>query len=353
MKNIFVPLVIIVIGIAGYFLYNNTKTPETESVINEVISGTATSELQAGSDSGKNNINAALKQEAQSYIREISKPDPEPVDATGADNFVTRDQVISLAGKQNVEQVKPSELLGLAGLTENSPITIITEQQQIENINVARILEESGGQLDTRITILDGDEIRETTVEKIIAEHEKDELIPVIRKVEQFEIKTPAEILADTSIDKDKPMKIIKEPYRLETTTVGELLMGEDDVTGENVYYVRNVSENDDQGIWGIVHNGLIENFATGIALRRGETIRKYRIKIPRDADEVQGDLSSSYLGRLIQEKTSESFVYNFKQGKMGRNPDLIYPGQEIIIIKFSTDELIDIYQHFVENINS
>jgi len=353
MKNIFIPLVIVVIGIAGYFLYNSTKTQETESAVNEVTPRTATPEIQAGSDSSKSDINEALKQEAQSYIREISKAEPEPVAAAGADDFVSRDQIISLAGKQNVEQVKPSDLLGLAGLTENSPITIITEQQQIENVNVTRILEESGGQLDARISILDGDEVRETTVEKIIAEHEKDELIPVIRKVEQFEIRTPAEILADTSIDKNKPLNIIKEPYRLETTTVGELLMGEEDITGENVYYVRNVTDNDEQGIWGIVHNGLIENFATGIALRRGETIRKYRITIPRDADEVQSDLSSSYLGRLIQEKTSESFVYNFKQGKMGRNPDLIYPGQEIIIIKFSTDELINIYQHFVENINS
>ena len=50
----------------------------------------------------------------------------------------------------------------------------------------------------------------------------------------------------------------------------------------------------------------------------------------------------------MISDKTSKSYVYNYENGKMGRNPDLIYPGQEIVIISFTPEELAEIYQHFV-----
>jgi hypothetical protein len=36
----------------------------------------------------------------------------------------------------------------------------------------------------------------------------------------------------------------------------------------------------------------------------------------------------------------------------MGKNPDLIFQGQEIVIVMFSPEELINIYQHFVARSN-
>ncbi len=350
MRAVAALLLIAVAVVAGYFLLYHPQPESTDTAvggdtIGKVPAGAGDVESRAGTA-----IDEALKQEAETYIREISQAESDPVDVIAADDFITGDQIISLGGKRASERVKPADLLALNGVSDDSPITVITEQEQVENVNVAKILEDAGGRLDSRIRILEDGEIREATVEDVIAGHDRDEVIPVIKKVETYEIRTPAEILADPAVDKNRELKIIREPYKLETTTVGELLMETDQQPGKNVYYVRNVTEDDVQGIWGIVHNGLIDNFATGIALRRGETIRKYRIDIPRDADEMRGDSTSSYLGRLIQQKTSESFVYNFRQGKMGRNPDLIYPGQEIIIIKFSTDELINIYRHFVVN---
>ncbi len=41
------------------------------------------------------------------------------------------------------------------------------------------------------------------------------------------------------------------------------------------------------------------------------------------------------------------SYVYNYKQNRMGRNPDYVAPGQEIVIINFEPGELISIYKHF------
>ncbi|MDX1518664.1 MAG: hypothetical protein R3318_00985 [Gammaproteobacteria bacterium] len=349
MKYLVVAIFLAILGLAAYIFLGDSPGDTGPAVSMDNRNTTRPADTGTSPDKA---LSETLKQEAQTYIREITRPEPAPVEADEANDFMTGDQVISLANKQNIQVVKPADLLDLEGLDKSSPITVITEQEQVENVSIAKILEEAGGDLDRKISVLENGKIRETSVEKLIAEHDRDEQIPVIRNVRQFEIRTPAEIIADDSIDKNKPLKIIKEPYRIETTTVSELLMDED-INSENVFYVRNVTENDDQGIWGIVHNGLIDNFATGIALRRGETIRKYRISIPRDADEMRDDATSSYLGRLIQKKTAESYVYNFKQGKMGRNPDLIYPGQEIIIIKFSADELINIYQHFVENVSS
>ncbi len=50
----------------------------------------------------------------------------------------------------------------------------------------------------------------------------------------------------------------------------------------------------------------------------------------------------------MIDRKTHESFVYNYQKGKMGKSPDIIHPGQEIVLIGFTPEELYQIYEHFV-----
>ncbi|MCK5364909.1 MAG: hypothetical protein KAR22_18155, partial [Gammaproteobacteria bacterium] len=104
----------------------------------------------------------------------------------------------------------------------------------------------------------------------------------------------------------------------------------------------------DDQGIWGIIHDGIMSNFAQGMAIRRGKEVNTYKVDIPRDADELLQNQSSSFLGKLIHRKAAESYVYNFKKNRMGQNPDQVSPGQEIVIINFEPEELIGIYKHFV-----
>ena len=112
---------------------------------------------------------------------------------------------------------------------------------------------------------------------------------------------------------------------------------------------MRTVQSGDGQGIWGIVHHGIIDNFARGVAIRRGEAVNTYRVDIPPDADEVRNDRTSSFLGRLIFDKARESHVYNYRLNRMGQNPDTIFPGQELVIIQFRPQELVSIYRHFVE----
>ena len=44
------------------------------------------------------------------------------------------------------------------------------------------------------------------------------------------------------------------------------------------IFYLRTVKNGDEQGIWGIVHGGLISNFARGVAIRRGEEVNTYQV---------------------------------------------------------------------------
>jgi hypothetical protein len=37
----------------------------------------------------------------------------------------------------------------------------------------------------------------------------------------------------------------------------------------------------------------------------------------------------------------------------MGQNPDMIRPGQELLIVRFTPEELVAIYKHFVASKNT
>ena len=183
-------------------------------------------------------------------------------------------------------------------------------------------------------------------LERMRTEPEKP--LSIVRTVRHFEVMTLRELL-DSEEDDDAFLKVVLQPYRIEAATLADLLRLHATRSPDTISYLHTVQPTDEQGIWGIVHFGLIENFARGMAVRRGEEIETYTVQIPRDADERLEDQSSSFLGKLIDRKTKESYVYNFRENRMGRNPDTIFPGQEIVIINFEPGELEAIYEHFAD----
>ena len=299
-------------------------------------------------------IEEALEVEAEAFIESLTETNPEPVAVEEADHFVRSDQSISLLPPGTIEQSSVTEVLADPSLTLDSPITVVKEIEQVEVISPARLIAESGGDLEQTITVLANGEKLQTTVREALQTHASnpDQPISVIKKVRHYQITTPSELHAalDQTVQGEALIGVIKKPYRLEAATIAELLIEQELLDDESVFYVRTVQPSDEQGIWGIVHGGLISNFARGVAIRRGEEINTYQVAIPRLADEVLEDASSSYLGRLIFGKTINSYVYNFKENRMGKNPDTLFPGQEIVIVKFSPDELIEIYKHFVKS---
>ena len=141
---------------------------------------------------------------------------------------------------------------------------------------------------------------------------------------------------------------MIRGHQGLTKATVNDLVMNGQSDHKDSIYYVRTIRRTDTQGIWGVLQSGLTDNFARGIAIKRGDDVGTYKVNIPRSADEMLSNHSSSFLGRLIYEKTQQTSIYNLQLGRIGKDVDLIYPGQELLIIRFTPEELISIYKHFV-----
>ncbi|SEG23243.1 hypothetical protein [Marinobacterium lutimaris] len=112
-----------------------------------------------------------------------------------------------------------------------------------------------------------------------------------------------------------------------------------------DVFYIHSVDSYDRQGLWGIMQEGLTKTFAQGIKLSSNS--RTLSTTIPGDADEKLADSSSSFLGHILDQKVKDSLIYNYDQGLLGQDPNLIQPGQQLLIIRFSEDELIRIYNYF------
>lgn len=288
-----------------------------------------------------------IRKEAKQYITEITQHGEKKVGLDDADDFVGRDQPLSLLPSEQFEEATLNELKNQVEL--DAPLTVVREQEQVEITTAKDLLADSGGDLNSPLKILVGGDAEETTIGEVLENRNSpDSPISIIVKTEHLEVTTLKELMGNETLNANDRIKVIREPYRLQETTVGELLMGEKSVLENSIFYVRNVTEKDVQGLWGIVHNGLVKNFASGIAIRRAEEISEYQVDIPLDADERLEDQSSSFLGRMVDQKTRESYVYNYNKGSMGKNPDLLHPGQEVIIIGFTPEELYKIYEHFV-----
>ena len=116
------------------------------------------------------------------------------------------------------------------------------------------------------------------------------------------------------------------------------------------LFYVHPVTPNDSQGLWGIVQAGLINKFRQGLHIE-GISPNKDMLHavIPANADERLPSGLSSFLGKILSDKVNSSYIYNVKTKVMGRDSNVIHPGQQLIVIHFSPDELKQIYQFFSE----
>ncbi|MBY4676945.1 hypothetical protein [Marinobacterium arenosum] len=135
-------------------------------------------------------------------------------------------------------------------------------------------------------------------------------------------------------------------PQRAHQVKLKELL-DNPDAAEKQIFYLHAVREGDSQGLWGIIQHALMRTFSAGLKLPGQQ--QAVSTDIPADADERLADLRSSFLGNILQNKVDETYIYNYAQGILGQNPDLIRPGQQLIIVTFSEQELIDIYRHFMD----
>ena len=325
-------------------------------------------ESAAPADATRTADSDSTETEAKAFVETLTDTAPDTIAVDKADHFVTQERVISLVPEDTIESVSVEELATDKALSSDTPITVVREVEQIEPAVPEQLIAEARGDLDTRLRVQvtyddSEDEAQQSdsgqtapdppTVERITVREALDRIatepkkpLSVVKTVRYFEVMTLRELLDNEQGD-DAYLKVVTKPYRIESATLADLLRREKAENPDSVFYLHTVQPTDEQGIWGIVHFGLIENFAGGMAIRRGEEVGTYTVRIPRDADERLEDQSSSFLGKLIDRKTKDSFVYNYRDNRMGRNPDRIFPGQELVIIRFDPEELMAIYTHF------
>ncbi len=309
---------------------------------------------------------AVVEKQAKIFVAKLTAPDPMPIRVEQADNFVTGEQMFSLIPDSASEKTTVAKLLDDQSLSPDAPITIVKKVEQVQRLSPEKLIAGSAGNLDAPIKQLVDEQVITTTVRKVLeaVRRSPDQPIDIVTDVEYFEQTTKAEIAAefknDDRLKAETVINVITKPHGLEAASMGDLLrtrkpdtapaavLAQITLREDDVFYVRTVRPEDKQGIWGIVQEGIIKNFARGMAIRRGREVNTYQVVIPKNSDEKISANSSSFLGRLIYRKTNESYVFNYQQNRMGRNPDRIYPGQEIVIINFKPEELIGIYKHFV-----
>ncbi len=300
----------------------------------------------------KKRESAEIEKEAERQIEALQGELTEPVDVKRADHFVSAETVL-LRKDERIIPTTPRALLEDLSLDPKSEIKVVVEEERTVITTPRKLWENRTIHADTPIHVIGEDgQIRETTPGALMADESitPDTPIKVIEKRDRVIVTTP-EDLQTIIPSPDAPIRVVMEKSG-DTLTVSQLLAEEGDLTGDT-FFIHTVTHDDVQGIWGIIQHGLMHQFLRGVPVSKaGDPSEKQvlLLKIPQDADEPRQNGYSSYFGSIVDKKTKESYVYNYRNDRMGKNPDYISPGQELVIIRFTREELVDIYKHFAQN---
>jgi len=303
-----------------------------QSAAGETGSASTVESGEAGQDSSRvsaDDSQAALQEEAESYVKELGAASGEPLQLQGAAGFTSPDQPVATGEADADERAEPAN-----GADDDGGKSVADEvESQSATLQSATAVEPAQGDA-AQAPLVDGE-----AGQSGAGEPAPDDAVP------ESEGSRPESESADGGTDTARVDLPLTERSPV---TLAELLQPEETIASDAVLYVHTVQRDDGQGIWGIVQQGILRNFAAGVAIHRGKSSQTYQVEIPENADERRPDNSSSFLGRLIHDKTRQSYVYNYKTERIGRNPGLIHPGEEIVIVSFTPDELVEVYKHFV-----
>jgi len=231
---------------------------------------------------------SSAQQEARQHIDRLTSGQESPIIIEQASNFVTADQLLKLP-----------------------PVKTPTQAEILEDTSSAQ---EDGASAESQ-----GETFAVSSHLSVIKTGKSD------RKTDTT--------IKDTALIATQQIKLLE-------------LLDDPDNSAQKVYFIHAVNEGDDEGLWGIIQHGLMRTFTAGLSLPGlGE---KVSVDIPKDADEALGDKRSSFLGQVLKAKVDQTYIYNYQKGILGENPNLIKPGQQLVIVTFTEQELIGIYHHFI-----
>lgn len=238
-------------------------------------------------------VSAPVVKAAREHIDQITASPEQSINIEKADHFVTIDQLLQIPEPQ------------------------IQTEAALESV-------------ETTVVKADSGQPQTFGVDTGVVTQAITDLPPISASANRSRTSTP---IALTELSSDNKIKL-------------QELLDTPDADKSQVYYIHAVNNGDDQGLWGILQTGLTRTFAEGIKLK-GRSDRLFA-EIPEEADEKLSNNTSSFLGRLLQDKVSTTYIYNYRSGILGDNPDLIEPGQQLIIVQFSETELVRVYNHFI-----
>ena len=345
-------LALLILAVVAYFFFNSLESTRIEHNVSPAIEIIETPPLTViPPNEQAPSSEQVTEQEADIFVSNLATKEEFITINENEDRFVRHDSVIVLPNLEYLTTTKHA-LLADQKLNPDTPISFkYTTYSEIQTTLAE--LSESLADHTKMITIItqDGQQINATLAE-LLNQKNSDLNAAITHIVEQkHQVDTTIGELKNSNIADDQPLIAIithgSQAVTLKDITLSEVL------PDDALFYLHRVTDQDVQGLWGIVQTGLIDKFRHGLQID-GIAINKDLIHaiIPPDADEKLSSGFSSFLGKILNSKVDDSFVYNLKTQSMGRDANLIYPGQQLILIHFSALELKHIYQFFSERRN-
>jgi len=343
-------LALLVVIFFGYLLYSDLNPSRTEHTISPPID-IFEPPLTILTDESDEPNSTVVEHEAKLFVENLSPKTDQPVIINeNNDQFVRADSVISLP---NLEQRSTTiqALMADNDLADDTPIILNFNSEERSQTTLAELSDNLEDHTES-ITIISADGERFTApLADLLSRTDLDQnaLITLILN-KQHSVKTRFADIANIEISPSQSL-IATINHSIQEFSINEMLPAS--TQADDLYYLHRVTDRDVQGLWGIIQAGLIDKFRQGLRLE-GISKNKDLIQavIPSDADEKLPSGLSSFLGKILATKVDTSYSYDLKTHGIDFNIDLIHPGQQLILIRFTPDELKEIYQFFSKKRN-
>ena len=344
-------LALLIIILFGYLIFTDLETTKTGRTVNvnPPIEILETANKLPLTIIHQQDESSNSEQEAQQFVENLS-----PSNAEGTlievkennDQFARHDSVISLTDIEH-RKTTINELLQDKTLTDDVLISIVQQTEHRQSTTLSKLSSMIEDQT-AAITILTADgkmftlPLAELISQRVVS---LDEEITLITHGTQTLTVHPSD-LASLDITKDRFLHVTleKKGPQIEIKDI----IPSDEQLDDTLFYLHRVTHDDNQGLWGIIQAGLIDKFRQGVAIKGVNQNKEFvSAVIPKDADEKLLSGLSSFLGKILNQKVDNSYIYNFKSKIMGRDANFIQPGQQLALIAFQANELAEIYQFF------
>jgi len=349
-------LALLVVFVFGYLLYSDLNPTRTEHTINPPIEIIDPQELPPltviEGNATPPNSEKIIELEANVFVENLSPTTHKSVTVKEyQDQFVRPNSLISLPSLEHRDTTL-QELARDKNIAADTPVTLnfsIEERSQTSLANLSNTIEDH----NETITIIttDGRTLTASLAELLNREDLVKNAEITLILLKQHSVHTRFADIANIELSPSQSLVATIE-HGVQELSINDMIP-DNAHDLDSLYYLHRVTENDVQGLWGIIQSGLIDKFRQGLRLE-GMSQNKDLIQavIPSDADEKLSSGLSSFLGKILDKKVDNSYIYNIKTQGVSFDARALHSGQQLVIIRFSPGELKQIYQFFSDKRN-